>query len=178
MQAQTSDYYYCLYLNVQGNSVFTSLGDSHYGSSEGIAGQPYSLSSYKEYCHDNYGFSNYSNGSRGTIIASSAFIVDADAFDEPQLGYIQHWNFSEVSSELGCHASSSDNSEGFNFASLGAAIAPLLPQSPEQFRLPTIISNMAGQGTLAANLAIELFSAVWQYAALLLGFKFIKFLRG
>lgn len=139
-----------------------------------------------EYCHDKQLASNgfgFSANPSSIMLASKAVNVNWDSSDN-YYSEIQNYSFSDVAADLGCHAaymatySGGGGDSGFDFSSLAASIAPLLPQSPAQFRLPTIISSMTGQGTLAANLAVELFSAIWQYVALLLGFKFLKFLRG
>ncbi|NES65602.1 MAG: hypothetical protein F6K24_10240 [Okeania sp. SIO2D1] len=79
----------------------------------------------------------------------------------------QTWSLSEVAGQLGCSGSS--------FPGMGM-LASALPSTPEEFRLPTIISRMAGEGTMAANLAVELFSGIWQYLGILLFFKMLKFL--
>jgi hypothetical protein len=50
----------------------------------------------------------------------------------------------------------------------------LMPSSPDSVRIPTQIENLTGEGTLAANLLIELYSAGWQFLTIM---AFIKFYR-
>lgn len=138
---------------------------------------PYSQAEASAYCHDVAGTTFITNG---IVVASTAYLIpDGQSYSD--LPTTQSYSFSQIASDLGCYASyrssSSENSE-FDMVSAVASFAPFLPESPSQFRLPTIISNMSGQGTLAANLAIELFSAIWQYVALLLCFKLFKLIRG
>lgn len=61
---------------------------------------------------------------------------------------------------------------------IGNSLINFLPQSPENVRIPNIIANMVGQGTIGANLAIELYSAVWQYLAIIVFVKFYKLIPG
>lgn len=61
---------------------------------------------------------------------------------------------------------------------VGNSLINYLPQSPANVRIPNIISNMVGQGTIGANLAIELYSAVWQYLAIIVFVKFYKLIPG
>ena len=65
-----------------------------------------------------------------------------------------------------------------SFASAGDGLIDLLPSSPDAIRFPTILTNMMGQGTLAANLAVELFSGAWQYFGVIALIKFYKLIPG
>ncbi len=162
---------------VNGAIVHSVSGNAFWSGSK-VGDYNFSPQLVREYCHDLAG-QHVSNSDHGDLVASTSIVVPTN-FDK----WTQTWKLSEVATYLGCHAPSaspSSSGDGFSWgsiSSLAASSAAFLPQSPDQFRLPTIISNMTGQGTLASQLAIELFSAVWQYAALLLSFKFIKFLRG
>lgn len=64
------------------------------------------------------------------------------------------------------------------FVQVANALAGILPQTPNNMRLPTLISNMGGQGSLAGNLALELYSASWQYFAVIAFVKFYKLIPG
>jgi hypothetical protein len=49
-----------------------------------------------------------------------------------------------------------------------------MPSTPKEFRIPTIIENQFGQGTLAAKLVLELYSSSWQLLTILALIKFYK----
>jgi hypothetical protein len=57
-------------------------------------------------------------------------------------------------------------------------LASILPQTPTNMRLPTLIANMGGQGSLAGNLGLELYSAAWQYFSVIAFVKFYKLIPG
>ena len=54
----------------------------------------------------------------------------------------------------------------------------ILPKTPDNLRLPTLIANMGGQGSLAGNFAVEIYSAAWQYFAIIAFIKFYKLIPG
>jgi|GEM_PF-6049273 len=54
----------------------------------------------------------------------------------------------------------------------------ILPSTPTNLRLPTILSNLGGQGSLAGNFAYELYTAAWQYYAVIALIKFYKLIPG
>lgn len=58
--------------------------------------------------------------------------------------------------------------------SAGTVLINLLPSSPDSVRIPTIINQALGQGTLGANVAIELYSTIWQFLTVILLIKFYK----
>lgn len=53
-----------------------------------------------------------------------------------------------------------------------------MPSSPDAIRLPTILQRQFGTGTLASELAIMLFNAVWQFLALQVCIGFYKLIPG
>lgn len=53
-----------------------------------------------------------------------------------------------------------------------------MPSSPDAIRLPTILQRQFGTGTLASELAIMLFNAVWQFLALQVSIGFYKLIPG
>lgn len=57
-------------------------------------------------------------------------------------------------------------------------LASILPQTPDNMRLPTLISEMGGQGSLAGNLGLEIYSAAWQYFGIIAFIKFYKLIPG
>ncbi len=69
------------------------------------------------------------------------------------------------------------NKPGF-LAAAANSLVKILPQTPENMRLPTLIANMGGQGSLAGNLAYELYSACWQYFGVIAFIKFYKLIPG
>lgn len=107
---------------------------------------------------------------------------------EPDLGsYISNRAAYEfirplTSSELvqyGCLSISSSSAfDGGILGALGDVFIDLLPSSPPDMRIPTILNNMLGQGTLAGNLAITLFNGIWQYLTIIVFVKFYKLLPG
>lgn len=64
------------------------------------------------------------------------------------------------------------------FQDVANTLISILPQTPNNLRLPTIIANFAGQGTLGSNLALELYSSLWQFYALIAFIKFYKMIPG
>ena len=68
--------------------------------------------------------------------------------------------------------------KGFSLSQVANSLIQIMPQSPSSVRIPTIISNLSGDGTLGANLAIEAYSAVWQYLAIICFVKFYKLIPG
>jgi len=63
---------------------------------------------------------------------------------------------------------------GVDLTASGNWLINLMPSSPDEVKIPTQINKLAGDGSLASNLLIELYSAGWQSLAL---FSFIKFFR-
>jgi hypothetical protein len=57
-------------------------------------------------------------------------------------------------------------------------LSSVLPRTPEQFRIPTILANLGGQGSLAGNLALELYSGIWQYILIIVSIKFYQLIPG
>jgi hypothetical protein len=52
--------------------------------------------------------------------------------------------------------------------------ASILPQSPDNMKLSTLVTSAGGVGTLGGNLLLELFSGVWQYLGIVVFIKFYK----
>lgn len=61
---------------------------------------------------------------------------------------------------------------------VGNKFLSLLPSSPDEAKIPTILSNMIGQGSLAANAAVEIYSGIWQFLTIIVFIKFYKLLPG
>jgi hypothetical protein len=154
-----------------------------------VYNSPSTFSSLREYCHEHpvinvYGFAAPENNS--IIIATKAIVMNCanqytcSGFQER---YDQVWKVSEIAHLLGCqvgHMPVTSSSGGGNSHD-GSWFNPLiatLPQSPAAVKIPTIISKMAGEGSLASSLAVEIYSGIWQYLSLILGFKMFKFIRG
>jgi hypothetical protein len=70
-----------------------------------------------------------------------------------------------------------DKEAGF-LKSAADLLISILPSTPNSMRLPTILANMGGQGSLAGNLALELYSTAWQYFAIIAFVKFYKLIPG
>lgn len=68
--------------------------------------------------------------------------------------------------------------KGFTLAQVADKMSEILPASPDAIRIPTILSNFAGDGSLAAQLAIEVYSGAWQALGLAAFITFWKLLPG
>lgn len=62
--------------------------------------------------------------------------------------------------------------------SMANMFVSILPQTPQSMRLPTLIANIAGQGSLGGNLALELYTGIWQYLGIIAFIKFYKLIPG
>ncbi len=167
--------YACLTLINNGNRV-TSTYSGYWSSANSFYNnRPATLALVRDYCHDSgtgYYYSGYySWGANSNIIATRAVSVpDSNDFTD----YVQSWDMSQVANKLGCAASAGK----VGFPGINQVI-PMLPASPSNMRIPTLISKMAGENTLAGNLAIELYSGVWQFLGILTSFKLFKvFFKG
>jgi hypothetical protein len=167
--------YSCLTLTNNGNRVTsTSLGNWSSANSF-YNNRPATLPLVRDYCHDSgtgyYYGGYYGSGANSNIIATRAVSVpDGNDFTD----YVQSWDMSQVANKLGCAASTGK----VGFPGINQVI-PMLPASPSNMRIPTLISKMAGENTLAGNLAIELYSGVWQFLGILTSFKLFKvFFKG
>jgi hypothetical protein len=167
--------YSCYALVNNGNrisSVFT--GSYTPGVISGV-NRPATLPIVRELCHDtgtgSYRISHIFTQTEKIIATRVVTVPDGDGHAD----YVQSWGMSSVANQLGCAAASGNQA---NFPGLNQAIA-LLPQSPLNMRIPTLITKMAGENSLAGNLAIELYSGVWQFLGILTSFKLFKvFFRG
>lgn len=66
-----------------------------------------------------------------------------------------------------------------SFLNAANMVVSILPQSPQNMRLPTIFANFTGgSNTLGSNLAIEIYSAVWQFYLLIAMIKLYKLIPG
>lgn len=154
--------YSCLTLSIQDNRLISSLGALVPDDLSGTT----TAADAREFCHDGPLEPFLPKNSR--LIATRAI-----AFSNPDDQFwmnLQTYNLSEVSSLLPSCALP-ENSALTQFASI-------LPQSPENARIPTIISKMMGEGSLAGNLAVELYSGIWQYLGVLTTFKLFKLIKG
>jgi hypothetical protein len=169
--------YGCFVLLNHGNRITSSYAGSSSSINMLYNNRPATLSLVRDYCHDagtaygySYGYS-YSWATGSNIIATRAVSVpDNNDFTD----YIQSWNMSEVADRLGCAASRGR----VGFPGINQVIS-MLPQSPTNMRIPTLITKMAGENSLAGNLAIELYSGAWQFLGILTSFKLFKvFFKG
>ena len=168
--------YACLTLINNGNRVTSTYSGYWSSGSSSYNNRPATLPLVRDYCHDSgtgshYG-SYYAWGANSNIIATRAVSVpDNNDFTD----YVQSWDMSQVANKLGC-AASAGGKVGFPGIN---QVVPMLPASPSNMRIPTLISKMAGENTLAGNLAIELYSGVWQFLGILTSFKLFKvFFKG
>lgn len=167
--------YVCYSLINNANRITSVYSGVYTAGSSTIGNKPVTLPLVRDFCHDGgtgyYYSSYYSWGQNSNIIATRAIALPdtADYTDN-----IQSWDMSTVASKLGCAGASGS---GVSFPGINQIIA-LLPQSPTGMRIPTLITKMSSENTLAGNLAIELYSGAWQYLGLLTAFKLFKFFKG
>ena len=55
-----------------------------------------------------------------------------------------------------------DTADLGKFSSAADWLISFLPSSPESARIPNQITKLTGDGTLASNLLLELYSGIWQ----------------
>jgi hypothetical protein len=96
------------------------------------------------------------------------------AYDIDGNGVIQYLEYEALSQYL----LQDKNKGGSTLFATGEVLASILPESPEHMRIPTIINKISGDGTLGSNLALELYSGIWQYLAIIAGVKFYKLIPG
>lgn len=90
-------------------------------------------------------------------------------------------NIWETPGEDNCyllHPPDQSQNGGGVFIDAANAVSSILPSTPNFLRLPTLISTFAGQGSLAGNLAVELYSTIWQYYAVIAFCKFYQLIPG
>lgn len=164
--------YICYALANHGNRITsTYLGSYSVGTSI-LNNRPISLPLVRDFCHDS-GAGYYTAWNRNDDILATRVISLPDTADHTD--HIQSWDMSQVANKLGCSASAGGQ---LKFPGINQVIA-LLPQSPANMRIPTLINKMAGENSLAGNLAIELYSGVWQFLGILTSFKLFKvFFKG
>ena len=168
--------YVCYTLINNGNRVTSTYTGAYTAGSSTLGGRAVTLPLIRDYCHDSgtgYYYSGYYGwGQNASIIATRAIALpDTSDYTDN----IQSWDMSVVASKLGCSAASG---KALSFPGINQIIA-LLPQSPTGMRIPTLITKMAGENTLAGNLAIELYSGAWQFLGILTSFKLFKiFFKG
>lgn len=170
--------YGCLVLINQGNRVTSSYAGSWNSSNTFYSNRPTTLAIVRDYCHDagsaytysySYGWAQNSN-----IIATRAVSVpDNNDFTD----FVQSWDMNQIANKLGCGATGANGNVGFPGIN---QVVSMLPASPASVRIPTLITKMAGENSLAGNLAIELYSGAWQFLGILTSFKLFKvfFKRG
>jgi hypothetical protein len=179
--ANADTYFMCLALINNGNRI-TQAYSGAWVSGATLDNRVVSLPLIKDYCHDSgtgwyagYYYSAYAHSQSGNILATRAIQVNTPKDTSPNhADYVQSYNMAQVADKLGCPTA---NGGILSFPGMNQIIA-LLPPSPASVRIPTVITRMAGQNTLASNLAIELYSGVWQYLGLLVSFKLFKFFKG
>jgi hypothetical protein len=174
-------YYYCYALVNNGNrisSVYVSQYSTGFRNGGGVlSGQstinnrPVTLALVRDFCHDGGGLSLQQI--TGSILATR--VVEVPHYSD-HTDHIQNWHMSQVANRLGCSATSVNGKVGFPGIN---QVTSMLPASPANMRIPTLITKMAGQNSLAGNLAIELYSGVWQFLGILTSFKLFKiFFKG
>jgi hypothetical protein len=164
--------YVCYGLFNHSNRITSGYMGSFSPGNETFGSIPISLASVRDYCHDNGGGAYYSTYQPygHTLLATRATTVAGYDYTR----HVQTWDISSVANQLGC----STANKPINFPGINQVIA-LLPQSPSNMRIPTLINKMAGENSLAGNLAIELYSGAWQFLGILTSFKLFKiFFKG
>jgi hypothetical protein len=177
--AKADTYFMCLALFNHGNRITQAYAGA-WASGSTLDNRVVSLALIKDYCRDSgtawyssYYYNNYAQTSN--ILATRAIQVNTPKDVGPNYAdYVQSYDMVQVADKLGCSVT---NGGTLSFPGMNQIIA-LLPASPASARIPTVITRMAGQNTLASNLAIELYSGVWQYLGLLVAFKLFKFFKG
>jgi hypothetical protein len=164
--------YGCLVLINHGNRITSSYAGSWNSTNMFYNNRPVTLPLVKDYCHDagsGYSYSySYSWAQNSNIIATRAVSVfDNNDFTD----YIQSWDMNQVANKLGCGATGAGGNVGFPGIN---QVVSMLPASPASVRIPSLITKMAGENSLAGNLAIELYSGAWQYLGILTSFKLFK----
>jgi hypothetical protein len=136
-----------------------------------INNRPVTLALVRDFCHDGGGLSLLQT--RDSILATR--VVEVPHYSD-HTDHIQNWDMTQVANKLGCSATSVNGKVGFPGIN---QVTSMLPASPANMRIPTLITRMAGQNSLAGNLAIELYSGVWQFLGILTSFKLFKiFFKG
>jgi hypothetical protein len=167
----------CLVLINHGNRITSTYAGAWSSGSSFYNNRPTTLPLVRDYCHDagsaySYSYS-YSWGAGSNVIATRAVSVpDNNDYTD----YIQSWDMSQVANKLGCGATGAGGNVGFPGIN---QVVSMLPASPASVRIPTLITKMAGENSLAGNLAIELYSGAWQFLGILTSFKLFKiFFKG
>jgi len=136
-----------------------------------INNRPVTLALVRDFCHDGGGLSAEQINSN--ILATR--VVEVPHYSD-QTDHIQSWNMNQVANKLGCGAISANGKVGFPGIN---QVVSMLPASPANVRIPTLITKMAGENSLAGNLAVELYSGAWQFLGILTSFKLFKvFFKG
>lgn len=128
--------------------------------------------------YDDYG--NTSSSSTVTKIHVTPFIGDP-TISWNDNGFTYEYLRTLTPEELikyGCLFSSESGIDANILTGLGNAFINILPSSPNEVRIPTILNNMLGQGSLGGNLAVSLYNGIWQYMAIIVFVKFYKLLPG
>jgi hypothetical protein len=167
----------CLVLINHGNRITSSYAGAWSSGSSFYNNRPTTLPLVRDYCHDagsaySYSYS-YSWAAGSNVIATRAVSVpDNNDYTD----YVQSWDMNQVANKLGCGATGANGNVGFPGIN---QVVSMLPASPASVRIPTLITKMAGENSLAGNLAIELYSGAWQFLGILTSFKLFKvFFKG
>jgi hypothetical protein len=166
--------YICLLLSNNQNRITSSYAGGWSSTGTFFNNRPATLPLVRDYCHDasNGHIYNHAIVVNSNIIATRAISIpdNGDWSD-----FIQSWYMSQVADKLGCGASAGGK---VGFPGINQVIS-MLPSSPQNMRIPTLITKMAGENSLAGNLAIELYSGAWQFLGILTSFKLFKiFFKG
>jgi hypothetical protein len=170
--------YACFVLINHGNRITSSYAGSWSAGSSYYNNRPATLPLVRDFCHDSgsaYGYASYSYSwaQNSNIIATRAVSMpDNNDFTD----FVQSWDMNQIANRLGCGATGANGNVGFPGIN---QVVSMLPASPTDARIPTLITKMAGENSLAGNLAIELYSWVWQFLGILTSFKLFKvFFKG
>ncbi len=168
--------YICYALVNNGNRITSVYTGGYTAGSSTINNRPVTLPLVRDFCHDSgtgYYYSGYYGWGQNASLLATRVVSLPDTSDHTD--NVQSWDMSTVASKLGCSAASG---KALSFPGINQIIA-LLPQSPTNMRIPTLITKMTGENSLAGNLAVELYSGAWQFLGILTSFKLFKtFFKG
>jgi len=166
---------YTCYSLLHNVNRITSVYMGAYTAGEGtINNRPVTLPLVRDFCHDSGTGYYYYNWAQNSLILATRAVSVPDTSDYTD--HIQSWDMNQVANKLGCGATGANGKVGFPGIN---QVVSMLPASPASVRIPTLITKMSGENSLAGNLAIELYSGAWQYLGILTSFKLFKvFFKG
>jgi hypothetical protein len=169
--------YGCLSLTNHGNRITSAYSGGWDSTSVVYNGRAATLALVRDYCHDSgtaYTYNSYYGWAQNSSIIATRAVTIPDNNDWTD--FVQSWDMNQVANKLGCGATGAKEKVGFPGIN---QVVSMLPASPTSVRIPTLITKMAGENSLAGNLAIELYSGAWQFLGILTSFKLFKvFFKG